>query len=187
MRHAILIAVIASSLSAERVEKGFVSLFDGRSLNGWTAEMGSKWQVKDGVITPDTAVYGWLRSAESYQDFQLKLEFRTTHEGNSGVFLRSAKDGLPHETGYELQIYDLHPKGFATGSLVNVAKAAPFETKNGKWHLFDVTCQGDHFVIKIDGTTLLDTHDSHSRAGYIGLQVNKDKPIDFRNIRIRKL
>ena len=185
MRYAILFSAIAGTLAAEN--PAFVSLFDGKTLKGWTAEMKSTWSVQDGNIVPDTAVYGWLRSNESYRDFQLKLEFRTTHDGNSGIFLRSAKEGLPHETGYELQIYDLHPKGFATGSLVNVAVAKKFETQSGKWHAFDITCRGDHFIIKLDGRKVLDTHDGHNREGYIGLQVNPSKPIDFRHIRIRKL
>lgn len=188
MNHAILMVFFATlSATAAGEEKNFVSLFDGSTLSGWTAEMKSQWSVKDGNIVPETVVYGWLRSNELYRDFQLKLEFRTAHDGNSGVFLRSAKEGLPHETGYELQIYDLHPKGFATGSLVNVAVAKKFVTRNGKWHAFDITCQGDHFIIKLDGRKVLDAHDGHSREGYIGLQVNPRKPISFRHIRIRKL
>ena len=58
---------------------------------------------------------------------------------NSGVFLRSQKEGLPHVTGYELQIWDYQPAGFNTGSLVNTVKASETKIIADKWNKYEIT------------------------------------------------
>jgi len=63
----------------------------------------------------------------------MKCDFRTAADGNSGIFLRSAKEGNPHETGYELQIFDQHPQ-FPTGGLWATSrhlKRCPSNRTNG--------------------------------------------------------
>ena len=166
---------------------GWTTLFDGKTLAGWTPEMGAKWHVADGTIVADAGEYGWLRGNQAYANFELKLEFRTAANGNSGIFLRSAKEGNPHETGYEVQIFDTHPK-FPTGGIVNhVPPSAKVPIKPNQWMSYDIVAKGDHFVVKLDGTKTLDWHDGKSASGYIGLQYNKDKKIEFRNIKIRAL
>jgi hypothetical protein len=52
---------------------------------------------------------------------------------------------------------------------------------------YDVVANGDHFVIKLDGQTVLDTRNNKSASGYIGLQYNQGKKVEFCNIRIRPL
>jgi Domain of Unknown Function (DUF1080) len=106
---------------------------------------------------------------------------------NSGVFLRSQKEGQPHVTGYELQIWDYQPKGFNTGSLVGSVKAAPVKIKPDEWNDYDITADGDHYVIVLNGTQLLDAHDSKHLSGLIGFQCQKDNRIEFRNIRVHPI
>ena len=84
----------------------------------------------------------------------LKLEFRGAGTVNSGVFLRSQKEGQPHITGYELQIWDYQPAGYNTGSLVGSLKAAPVKILPDRWNQYEITAQGDHFHIVLNGKTL---------------------------------
>jgi len=56
-----------------------------------------------------------------------------------------------------------------------------------KWNKYEITAQGDHFVIVLNGKTLLDAHDSKHASGVIGFQCQKDNAIQFRNIRIRTI
>lgn len=166
---------------------GWAPLFNGKTLQGWTPEMAAQWHVADGAIVADAGGYGWLRSAKTYSDFELKCDFRTAAGGNSGIFLRSAKDGNPHETGYELQIFDQHPQ-YPTGSFVgHVAASAKVPIKPNQWQTYDVLAKGDQFVIKLDGKMVLDTRQNKSASGYIGLQYNPGKKIEFRNIQVRPL
>lgn len=161
-------------------------LFNGTSLAGWTLEGDANFRAENGVITVDKGTYSWLRSNETYSDYELKLEFKTPADGNSGIFLRSAASGKPHETGYELQIFDAHPQ-FPTGSIVGLLKGQPAKLKPDVWNKYEVLHQGPHLVAKLNGKTVLDVRDTRSAQGHVGLQFNPNKPISFRHIQLRKL
>jgi hypothetical protein len=175
-----------NTLTPKEAADGWILLFDGESLFGWTQEMAAKWRVADGAIIADAGDYGWVRTNSVFADYVLRCDFKTTADGNSGLFLRSSKEGKPHETGYELQIFDTHPK-FPTGSLVMHVPATGGKIKPNQWQTFEVTVQGDRFIVKLDGKQVLDARDPKSKIGHIGLQYNKDKKIEFRNIKLKPL
>jgi hypothetical protein len=131
--------------------------------------------------------YGWLGTTASFGDFHLKLEFKTAADGNSGVFLRSAREGLPHQTGYELQIYDDQPQGFNTGSLVFYQKAEPAKLKPDVWNSFDIICEGRTSRSCSTTKLVFDGYNATHAAGVIGLQFNPDKPIEYRNLKLRPM
>jgi hypothetical protein len=77
-------------------EPGFVAIFDGRSLDGWEGDP-AYWRVESGAlvgeITPATVVKSntfivWRGGKP--KDFELKLDYRITPTGNSGINYRSA-------------------------------------------------------------------------------------------------
>jgi len=175
-----------NALTPKEVQDGWMLLFDGETLFGWTPEGGTKWRVAGGAIVADAGESGWLRSDSQFADFILRVEFRTRKDGNSGIFLRSAKEGRPHETGYELQIWDKHEK-FPTGSLVNIARARPVTLKPDVWHQYEVFALGNSILIKLDGKKVLEVRDSWSHIGHFGLQYNKDNKVEFRDIRLRPM
>jgi hypothetical protein len=188
MRKLLLLTVaLASVASAQK------SLFDGKSLQGWEARPTSvpdskgDWSVKDGALVCGGTTPSWIHTKDTYANYRLTLEFRGAEKVNSGVFLRSQKEGQPHVTGYELQIWDYQPAGFNTGSLVGTAKASETRIKPNDWNQFDITADGDHFVIVLNGKTLLDTRDSKHASGVIGFQCQKDQQIEFRNIKLKTL
>ena len=119
MRIPVLMAAMASSAWAQ----GWSPLFDGKTLSGWEQRATSApmstgdWKVADGAILCAGGSPGWIATKETFRDFHLQLEFRGSATVNSGVFLRSQKEGQPHVTGYELQIWDMQPAGYLTGSL----------------------------------------------------------------------
>jgi hypothetical protein len=189
------LAAVAAFLCAATVtaqEKG-ISLFDGKTLNGWeaksTAVPGSTgdWKVENGNLVCGGGGAGWLASSQIFSDFRLTLEFRGAATVNSGVFLRSQKEGQPHVTGYELQIWDNQPAGFNTGSLVGSLKASPTRIKPNAWNRLDVTAVGDHFRVMLNGDTVLDAKDPKHASGVIGFQCQKDQQIEFRNVKVTPL
>ncbi|HWD99911.1 MAG TPA: DUF1080 domain-containing protein, partial [Bryobacteraceae bacterium] len=121
----------ANHLTAGEKAEGWRLLFDGQDLKGWTARSTStpgangSWKVENGAISCPGSSAGWLATDETFTDFHLKLQFKGGEKVNSGVFLRSQKEGQPHVTGFELQIWDYQPAGYDTGSLVGAAKATP--------------------------------------------------------------
>lgn len=190
---ATLLAQQPNTLSKAESSAGWIQLFDGASLKGWDARSTfdaaatGNWSVRNGAISCPGTVPGWISTSASFTDFTLKLEFRGTEKVNSGVFLRSQKEGAPHQTGYELQIWDYQPQGFLTGSLVGSVKAGPAKVIGGQWNTYEITARGDHFLIQLNGKKVLDARDTKHISGVIGFQCQKENPIEFRNIKLLPL
>ncbi|MBK7651620.1 MAG: DUF1080 domain-containing protein [Flammeovirgaceae bacterium] len=90
-----LLIISIPTLVLAQNKKVFVSIFDGKTLNGWEGDA-NYWRVENGCIvgeiTPDKLLKAntfliW-RGGES-KDFELELEFKISHEGNSGINYRS--------------------------------------------------------------------------------------------------
>lgn len=173
-------------LSQQDVAQGWVALFDGQTMYGWKSEGTAVWKVENGALVSDAGESGWLRSDMPFADFEMRIEYRQAADGNSGIFLRSARQGPAHITGYELQVFDTHPQ-FPTGSLVGHLKADPVKPPAGEWNRYEIRVEGDRFIVKLNGKQVLDGRDGKSKFGHIGLQHNKDKKIEFRNIAVRPL
>jgi len=143
----------------------------------------SHWEVVDGLLTACGDPAGYLTSDRSYKNFALSIEFKCSAETNSGVFVRA-----PQESGgYEVQIWRQQPAGYNTGAIVGTAKTARVHTfKADDWNRYDITANGDHLVVVLNGETTLDIHDTSFAEGQLRLQYQQF-PIAFRNIRIRPL
>jgi Domain of Unknown Function (DUF1080) len=96
---------------------GWVTIFDGKTLNGWhgynkTGPVTS-WEVKDGALvclgTAKDAAGGDIVSDKQYANFELKWEWKVDKGSNSGVMYHvqeGSKYHSPYETGPEYQIID---------------------------------------------------------------------------------
>ncbi|HWB14692.1 MAG TPA: DUF1080 domain-containing protein [Pirellulales bacterium] len=175
-----------NTLSPEELAEGWILLFDGETLFGWEAANKANWHVADGAISVSEGDQGLLNTTTEFADYQLKLEFRADKKTNSGVFLRTpARPTDPAADCYELNIAaDDNP--FPTGGFVKRQKGGEGHT-TGDWQLFDVTAEGGHFTVKLDGHLVLDYTDPNPvRRGLIGLQLNQG-PVEFRDIKLRPL
>ncbi len=94
--------------STAQIEKGFKSIFDGKTLKGWEGDT-KYWRVENGnlvgEITPETLLktnsfITWTGGEPA--DFELKGEFNISEKGNSGINYRSEK--LP-DVPYALRGY----------------------------------------------------------------------------------
>ncbi len=183
------------------VEAGFTSLFDGDNLDDWIV-VGDPlgFMVCNGEIVSESGRNGlWLRSRKQYGDFDLRLDWRVSKNGNSGVFLRCDAEANPWETGHEVQISneprdDMH----CTGSLYGTVSVHPRPSEtNDVWHHYDIRCAGKKITVTCDGVTCVDVDMDKVPAiaekpmrGYIGLQDSHNGPpgrIEYRNIRIQEL
>jgi Domain of Unknown Function (DUF1080) len=101
-----------TSNTSQSSDKGFVSIFDGKTLNGWEGDP-TYWRVENGAlvgeITPTTLLKTnsfiiWQGGQPA--DFELKGEFNITEKGNSGINYRSEKlTDIPHALrGYQADI-----------------------------------------------------------------------------------
>ncbi|MBK9168467.1 MAG: DUF1080 domain-containing protein [Bryobacterales bacterium] len=176
-----------NTLTPKEAAEGWILLFDGETMFGWTPEMGGQWRVENGALVADSGPQNWLRTNSAFGDYVLKMDFRIPKEGNSGIFLRSAREGQPHVTGYELQIFDNQPQGFNTGGVVNHFKATDPAKLTGDWQTYEIELSGDHWLVKLDGKRTLWARDRKSLVGHIGLQFNPGLKVEFRNIKLKPL
>ena len=78
---AIGIVVIAAGYAGPSIaigddnNPGYVSLFNGKNLDGWVIENNAQFSVRDGLLAVNQGT-GWLRSKKDYADFVFKMDFR---------------------------------------------------------------------------------------------------------------
>jgi hypothetical protein len=143
----------------------------------------SHWEVVDGLLMPCGEPTGYLNSDQSYKNFVLSIEFKCGEVANSGVYVRSPQEA----GGYEVQIWKQQPAGYNTGAIVGTGKTSrDFTFKPDEWNHFQITADGDHLVVVLNGETTLDIRDAKFPEGHIRLQYQQF-PIAFRNIKIRSL
>lgn len=176
-----------NTLSAGELAQGWILLFDGRSTFGWEPGSDANWKVSDGVISVDSGQPGLLCTTSDFGDYRFQADFRAPKTTNSGIFLRTPlKPTDPARDCYELNIAAADVSPFSTGSFVGRQKAAgSFDTAD--WRRFDVSAQGGHFTVRVDGEVVLDYTDPTPLArGRIGLQLNKGR-VEFRNLKLLPL
>ncbi len=204
--------ILASCATSEpRTESGFVSLFDGKTLNGWTPvqKAGSAYFVKDGAIVCPADGGNDLFTTKEYSDFVLKLDFKMAPGANNGIGIRAPMEaGEIAYLGSEIQILDDGApqyanlkKGQNCASLYRV-----FEAKRGainppgEWNHYEITASGRHITVMLNGKKVVDGNVNTVRdpeilrmhpgmlrtRGHIGFLGHNSK-VEFRNIWIKEL
>ncbi len=177
-----------TTLARGATKHGWISLFDGKTLKGWEIHKGGGWKVEDRALVCSGTTAGWVQTTLPSSNYTLRLQFFGKSTVNSGVFVRAQEEGLPWVSGYECQIWANMPTGYNTGSLVGAVKAKPAKILSDRWNRYEIRADGDHFVVVLNGKTLLNAHNSkHLTGKVIGLQCDKDNPIRFRDIMLKPL
>ena len=177
----------SNTLSPAESKAGWMLLFDGRSLSGFSPVGEADWKVDEGTITASKGV-GFLVTKQMYGNFELKAEFWPDKSVNSGIFVRCADGPVNAMACYEINIFDTHAE-FPTGSINNVKTVLPerFNTTE-KWNTFEVMAEGTHLVLKLNGKTTVDARDERRASGTIALQeggATTSGVVRFRNVKIR--
>ena len=99
-----------NGLSQEEQDEGWRLLFSGQSLENWRSfgeeSANSGWGVENGCLAR-LGMGGDLISKDQFGEFELKLEWRISDSGNSGIFIRGDEsERTIHYTGYEMQVLD---------------------------------------------------------------------------------
>ncbi|MEO0415689.1 MAG: DUF1080 domain-containing protein [Verrucomicrobiota bacterium] len=132
----VLVCFFLSLLSAD--EEGFVNIFDGQSLQGWSCVQKGVFSVGDRSIKaenkksspiPDNRFLVWDRGAPG--DFELKLEYKISGDAkaNAGIQIRSSADVSGHLIGYQA---DIDMKGQWVGCLYDEHTGRKLLAKRGQ-------------------------------------------------------
>ena len=142
----------------------WISLFDGKTLNGWKAgELPDQWKVVDGAIVahgPRSHLFYMgtdpAKPAE-FTNFHLKADVMTTPGSNSGFYFhtRFEENSWP-SIGYECQVNNSHTDPVRTGSIYNQVKNYVAPAQDDKWFTLEIIVKGKNIVTKVDGKIICD-------------------------------
>jgi hypothetical protein len=153
-------AAQVQELTSEEKAAGWISLFDGKTLDGWKTSSGrpSKVPVEQGAINPHGCGGYMMIHERTWGDFELALDFAISKGCNSGVFVRTfplqprpGKDvGF---NGIEIAIDDTAGAGYHdTGAIYDLVKPRRNVMKPvGEWNHLVVTCDRAILAVELNG------------------------------------
>jgi hypothetical protein len=195
-------AIAADPANAPATDDKFVSLFNGKNLDGWHGDK-DLWKVVDGVIvgsTDDKQIKhnSFLIYEKPYKNFVLKAKFKLRNH-NSGIQFRSQELDEFDCKGYQADMADkkytgiLHEEKGRT-IVANVDENELLKHyKPGDWAEYIITADGPHIKQEINGYTTIDytepPDDKSLKEGIIALQLHTGQKmrVDFKDIEIKEL
>ncbi len=183
----VIALTVMLSACASMNDAGWMEL--GPSMAGWHTQGDANWHWEgDEVVADEASGVSHLVTDESLTDFQIQLEF-WNHEGaNSGIFMRiQDPENISDTSAYEANIFDDRPdQSGRTGGIPNFLPPQAIVDTWDQWNTYDITLDGNHVVIYLNGVKTVDGYDDNFASGPLSLQYGSGT-IKFRNVRIRRL
>jgi hypothetical protein len=148
-----------------------VSLFDGKTTNGWHSYLKKgpgAWNVVDGVLQLDVKAkdQGDLVTDKEYENYELSLDWKIAEGGNSGIIFGVHEDPAfdqTYLTGIEMQILDdqkAEDNKLAThraGALYDMRAAAHPAKPAGEWNKVIIRKLNGHLTFWLNGQKVIET------------------------------
>ena len=182
---ALVLLLVGGSLAADgaQPEEGFVSLFDGKTLDGWkVGKNADVFSVRDGMIVmecpsashgPAHLFYVGDVNHHDFKNFDLKVDVKTFPGANSGIYFHTAyQEADWPKRGIECQVDNSHSDWRRTGSLYGIKNISwgpekpPANNKDdvtilpkppvtdNVWYTQEVIYQDGLVTVKLDGKTM---------------------------------
>jgi hypothetical protein len=159
----ILLALIGCSSSSKiHTKKGWISLFDGKSLDGWKAsEKPGTFSVEDGAVKvagPRSHLfYEGPVMNHNFKNFEFKAQVMTRPGSNSGIYFHTAyqEKGFP-DKGFEVQVNNSHTDWKRTGGLYDIKDTKKVYVKDNVWFTEYIKVEGKHVIVKINNDVVTD-------------------------------
>ncbi len=198
---------------AARDAEGFVEQINGKDLSNWQGAVDS-YEVVDGNVRCKSGKGGDLLTMEEFENGKIRVEFKLPKAGNNGIALRTPLGGKSASDGLELQVIDsdgynekqaaagkkgLEPYQYH-GSIYHCAAAKHgYLRPAGEWNFQEIEVQGQHIMVTLNGTKILDADISKfdrsqiahppkgldSTKGLIGFAGHND-PVEFRSFKVKR-
>lgn len=215
MKHVMTVAVLAFGVSGLQAgedkagaegknEEGWVTLFDGKTMDGWKVnENNETWKIVDGALVckGDRSHIFYVGDEAPYTDFEFQADVMTKPKSNAGIYFHTKfqETGWP-KFGYEAQVNNTHGDPKKTGSLYAVNDVLKAPAEDNKWFTMFIRVKGRQVTIQIDGKTVMEytepegkeafSNDFERRLGSGTFCLQGHDPISevhFKNIKARHL
>lgn len=171
IRVAICAGVVSALLSGAKVQaedEKWISLFDGKSMDGWQ-KVGNKksvWKVIDGSLSGSGPASMLVSTKGPYKNFKYRAEIKISDGGNSGMYFRTTAKPT-FSDGYEAQIDSTHRDPIRTGSLYGFCHVYKQLVKPNTWFKYEVAVRDDvwrgrkmtRIKVTVDGNELYEYMD----------------------------
>lgn len=157
------IVVLFASCSGSRPAGGgkWISLFDGKSLQGWKVGANANtFSIQNGTLVANGDVahlfYDGPVQNHNFKNFEFKADVMTTPGSNSGLYFHTAyqEKSWPAK-GYEVQVNNSHTDWRRTGSLYGIDDVRETYVKDNEWYTEQIIVQGKKVIIKINERTVV--------------------------------
>jgi len=175
--------VMNSTNESQAADGGWISLFDGKTTNGWHSygkdHVGSAWNVENGALhvggeskKPSKVESGDLVTNAEFDNFDLKVDWRISPKGNSGIIFYVKEDASKYvdtyNTGLEMQVLDNgsptvlgHPDGklytHRAGDLYDLLAAKEAAKPAGEWNQAEIISNKGKLDFYLNGVHTLST------------------------------
>ena len=191
---------------AQKQSKGWISLFDGKTLNDWkVGDNAESFTVDSGMIIAHGNVahlfYDGKAGDHNFKNFHFKAQVKTTPGSNSGLYFHTTfqQGGWPSK-GYEVQVNNSHTDWRRTGSLYAVQDVKEVYVKDNEWYTEEIIVEGNKVTTKVNGKVLVEytepenvqrSPDMNSRklsSGTFALQAHDpNSKVYYKNIQVKIL
>ena len=149
-------------LSATKQKQKWVSLFDGKTLNGWkVGENPETFKVEDGAIVANGKVahlfYDGEEGKHDFKNFELKLDVMTMPGSNSGVYIHTQyQESSWPKKGYEVQVNNSQGDWRRTGGLYAVQDIKEPPAKDNEWFTMHIVVKDKNIKVFVNNKQLVD-------------------------------
>ena len=152
-----------NALSAQEAADGWIQLFDGKTLKGWTTNTGnpSRTPVEQDSINPYKCGAYMMIHEQEWGNFVLSLDFKVSKGCNSGIFVRTSPlDPRPDKdvgfNGIEIAVDDSVKGGYhATGAIYDLSPVrADVAKATGEWNHIEITCDRSKITVALNGVNV---------------------------------
>ncbi len=199
-----LLCSAAGSLLAADSEEGFVSIFDGKSFDGWkpAKEHSDTWKLEDGafVTRGQRCHLFYVGDPKPFKNFEIRVDVMTDPVSNGGIYFHTKyqEEGWP-KNGFECQVNNTHGDWKKTGSIYDIVNVPGSPAKDGQWWTQSIKVEGNKVTVRIDGKLLLEYTEPPGAQpgkdfarkldeGTFALQAHDPKSVvRYKNIRVKRL
>jgi hypothetical protein len=182
-------------------DEGWISLFDGKSLEGWkVGANAASFRVEDGQLIANGPVahlfYDGPVAKHNFKNFHLRADVMTMPKANSGLYFHTQfQESSWPKIGYEVQVNTTHSDPKKTGGLYGVKDVFEAPAKDGEWFTEEILVQGKRIITKVNGKTLVDytepddvTGSRRLSSGTFAIQAHDPgSKVFFKNIQVKVL
>ncbi len=194
----LIIALVASCLMVSAQEEGFVSLFDGKSLDGWKINTAPEsFAIEEGAIRANGdcshLFYEGKVNGGKFKNFELRMDVMTRKNSNGGVFIHSVFQEKGWPSGYEIQVNNTQKDPQKSGGLYNTVKnLEPFA--DDTWMKYVIIVSEGVVTVKVNDKELVNYKTESGKTkllpegGTFAIQAHdKGSTTLYKNIRVKVL